>query len=189
MNDGGTNYAMTQGAPLNSPTAGDLMFLSGTPTAVAEFYYDGTASVRSVTGTRSRASTTAGNGTLTTAGTTTGAFVCHLGQQTLGSSNVVQSCGEVVSTNATRSTGAFTGGSYVLVRNTQSGAGTLPTTGTGTLLCFSGDSGGPWFANTIAFGVMSACAWKNGVQNGTAAYAMYTSVDQFPSIGVTILVK
>jgi hypothetical protein len=183
------SQVMTQGAPLDSGTAGDLMFLSGASTAVAEFYYDGTDSVRSVTGTRSRANTTAGNGTLTTAGTTTGSFVCHLGQQTLGSSNVVQSCGEVVSTMANRGTSAFTGGSYVLVRNTQSGAGTLRTTGTGTLLCFQGDSGGPVFANTIAFGVMSACAFKDGVVNGTALYAMYTSVDAFSSIGVTILVK
>jgi hypothetical protein len=191
LNDGGTNYAMNQGAPINSPTAGDLMFLSGTPTAVAEFYYDGTGSVRSVTGTRSRASTTAGNGTLTTAGTTTGAFVCHLGQQTPGSSNVVQSCGEVVSTTAAKapSSTTFAGGSFVLVRNTQSGVGTLPTTGTGTLRCFRGDSGGPWFANTIAFGVMSSCAWQGGITDGIASFSMYTSVDAFPSIGVTILVK
>lgn len=189
LKDGSTNYAMNQGSPIDSPTAGDLMFLSGTPTAVAEFYYDGTGSVRSVTGTRSRASTTVSNGTLTTAGTTTGAFVCHLGQQTAGSSNVVQSCGEVVSTAATKTPAAYTGGSYVMVRNTQSGVGTIQTTGTGTLRCFRGDSGGPWFANTIAFGVMSACAWQGGVTDGTALYSLYTSVDAFPSIGVTILVK
>lgn len=75
------------------------------------------------------------------------------------------------------------------MRNTQSGAGTVRTSGAGTLLCFSGDSGGPWFAGTNAFGVMSACAWQNGITNGTVAYSMYTSVDAFPSIGVTILVK
>lgn len=189
LNDGGTNYVMTQGAPLNLQPTGDLMFLSGTPTAVAEFYYDGTGAVRSVTGTRSRASTTASNGTWSNPGTTTGSFVCHLGQQTLGSSNVVQSCGEVISTKGQVTSGLLTGGSYVIVRNTQSGAGTVRTSGTGTLLCFKGDSGGPWFANTIAFGVHSSCAWVNGIQNGTAAYAIYTSVDAFPSIGVTILVK
>lgn len=190
LNDGGTNYAMTQGTPLYSPTSGDLMFLSGTPTAVAEFYYDGTGAARSVTGTRSRALTTAGNGTLSTAGTTTGSFVCHLGQETLGSSNVVQSCGEVISTQGTiGSSGAFTGGSYVIVRNTQSGAGTLRTSGTGTLRCFKGDSGGPWFAGTIAFGVHSSCAWQNGITNGTTLFSAYTSVDAIPSIGVTILVK
>lgn len=189
LKDGGSNYAMTQGAPLNSSTAGDLMFLSGTPTAVAEFYYDGTGAARSVTGTRSRASTTASNGTWSTAGTTTGSFVCHLGQETLGSSNVVQSCGEVTSTAGNNSTGEPTGGSYVIVRNTQSGAGTVRTSGDGTLLCFTGDSGGPLFAGTIAFGVASACAFQDGITNGTVAYLMYTSVDAFPSIGVTILVK
>lgn len=189
LKDGGANYAMTQGAPLSLQPAGDLMFLSGTPTAVAEFYYDGTGAARSVTGTRSRASTIASNGTWSNPGTTTGSFVCHLGQQTLGSSNVVQSCGEVISTKGQVTSGLLTGGSYVIVRNTQSGAGTVRTSGTGTLLCFSGDSGGPWFANTIAFGVHSSCAWVNGIQNGTAAYAIYTSVDAFPSIGVTILVK
>jgi hypothetical protein len=190
LNDRGTDYAMTQGAPLNSDTAGDLMFLSGTPTAVAEFYYDGTGSVRSVTGTMSRADTMVGNGTLTTVGTTTGSFVCHLGQEKFGSSIVVQSCGEVVSTTAIRgSTSSFTGGSYVLVRNTQSGAGTLQTTGTGTLRCFQGDSGGPWFGNNIALGVASSCAWKDGIVNGIAVYSKYTSVDAFPSIGVDILVK
>jgi hypothetical protein len=129
-----------------------------------------------------------GNGTWSTAGTTVGSFVCHLGQQTLGSSNVVQSCGEVISTTASPSnTAAFTGGSYVIVRNTQSGAGTIRTSGTGTLLCFDGDSGGPWFAGTIALGVHSSCIVT--ATTGTVAYAAYTSVEAFPSIGVTILVK
>jgi hypothetical protein len=85
-----------------------------------------------------------------------GLFLCHLGQQTLNSSAVVQSCGEVATTTALRSsTGSatFTGGSFVVVRNTQSGAGTFAITGSGTLLCFQGDSGGPWFAGTAALGV------------------------------------
>jgi hypothetical protein len=85
LKDGATNYAMTQGAPLDSTTAGDLMFLSGTPDAVAEFYADGIGVARSVTGTRSRASTAVSNGTVTTPGTTIGSYVCHLGQQTDGS--------------------------------------------------------------------------------------------------------
>jgi hypothetical protein len=191
LNDGGTNHVMTQGTPIDSPTAGDLMFLSGAPTAVAEFYYDGTVSVRSVTGTMSRADTMAGNGTATTVGTTSGSFVCHLGQETLGSSKLVQSCGEVVSTTTSRPNNilSFTGGSYVLVRNTQSGAGTVQTTGRGTLRCFQGDSGGPWFGNNTALGVQSSCSWKGGILNGTAEYVLYTSVDAFPSIGVEILVK
>jgi hypothetical protein len=191
INDGGTNYTMTQGTPLD-PRVGatsDLMFLSGAPNVVAEFYAEGTGAVRSVTGTQSRASTAVSNGTYTgTIGTKTGAFVCHLGQVSPGSSNRMQSCGEVVSTTATSISGSYTGGSYVMVRNTQSGAGTILKTGTGTLRCLEGDSGGPWFVSTLALGVQSGCGWQN-VVNGTAVWATYTSVDFFPSIGVTILVK
>jgi hypothetical protein len=191
LKDGSTDYTMTQGSPLD-PRVGatsDLMFLSGAPNAVAEFYAEGTGAVRSVTGTQSRASTAVSNGTYTgTIGTKTGAFVCHLGQVSPDSSNLVQSCGEVVSTTATSISGSYTGGSYVMVRNTQSGAGTILKTGTGTLRCFKGDSGGPWFMGTLALGVQSGCAWQDGV-NSTAVWTTYTSVEAFPSIGVTILVK
>jgi hypothetical protein len=192
---GKTLYSLKDGTPIDSPTVGDLMFLSPLSTqitAVPQFYYDGTASVRSVTGTKSRANTTAGNGTKTTVGTKPGSFVCHLGHEYLNSSNVVQTCGEVVSTTASSPPNkiSFTGGSYVVVRNTQSGAGTLQTKDDGTLKCFSGDSGGPVFSGTTAFGVASACTWKYGVANiGPVSYLLYTSVDAFPSIGVTILVK
>ncbi len=191
INDGGTNYTMTQGTPLDNELSGDLMFLSGAPNAVAEFYAEGTGAVRSVTGTRSRASTAVSNGTYTgTIGTKTGAFVCHLGQVSPGSSNLMQSCGEVVSTTAPSTRGTYVGGSYVMVRNTQSGAGTVVKTGTGTLRCFRGDSGGPWFTNTLALGVQSSCSWKDGIIDGpTTQWVTYTSVDFFPSIGVTILVK
>jgi hypothetical protein len=191
LKDGSTDYTMTQGSPLN-PRVGatsDLMFLSGAPNAVAEFYAEGIGVVRPVTGTLSRASTAVSNGTVSTAGTKTGSFVCHLGQVSPNSSNLVQSCGEVVSTTATAISGSYTGGSYVMVRNTQSGAGTILKTGTGTLRCFTGDSGGPWFMGTLALGVQSGCAWQGGVVNSTAVWTTYTSVEAFPSIGVTLLVK
>lgn len=191
--DNGSLYTLTQSGIVNNGTTMDLMFLSGTPTGVAQFYYDNSGYVRSVTGTRSRASTTDGNGTYTAASTVPGSFICHLGQKTLGSSIKAQSCGEVISVDGNRSTGAMTGGNYVIVRNTQSGAGTIRTSGTGTLICFEGDSGGPVFANTIAYGVTSACLWANNATSspadGTALYLMYTSVDYFPSIGVSILVQ
>jgi hypothetical protein len=106
---------------------------------------------------------------------------------------MVQSCGEVISTAARgpKTVGLsanemLAGGSFVIVRNTQSGAGTVKTSGTGTLRSFGGDSGGPWFAGTIALGVHSG---SSKLTDGTTAYAIYTSVDAFPSIGVTILVK
>lgn len=83
---------------------------------------------------------------------------------------------------------SYTGGSFVLMRNTQSGAGTARTVGNGTLRCFPGDSGGPVFAGTIAYGVMSTCSWVDGDQNKPVTYATYTSVDYFNKIGVSIIV-
>ncbi|MET1111958.1 MAG: hypothetical protein ABWX67_10580, partial [Allosphingosinicella sp.] len=53
--DNGSLYTLTQSGTVNNGTTMDLMFLSGTPTAVAQFYYDNSGYVRSVTGTRSRA--------------------------------------------------------------------------------------------------------------------------------------
>jgi hypothetical protein len=193
LDSNGTTYPLTQWNPINNTTSYDLMFLFGTPTAVAQFYYDNTGYTRTVTGTRSRASTTDGNGTFTTASTVPGSFVCHLGQKTKGSSIKAQSCGEVISVTGNKGTGSMTGGNYVILRNTQSGAGTIRTSGTGTLICFEGDSGGPVFAGTIAFGVASACLWWNNAQSsppdGTALYLMYSSTDYFSSIGTTILVQ
>jgi hypothetical protein len=189
LRDGGTNYVMTQGTPLNIQPSGDLMFLSGAQNAVAEFYAEGTGAVRSVTGTLSRASTAVSNGTASTVGSKIGSYVCHLGQATPGSSSTAQSCGEVVSTNAQFWAGSPSAvGSYVLVRNTQSRAGTVRISGNGTLRCFRGDSGGPWFLGTTALGVAASCSWVDK-ENGLSEYSTYTSVDAFPSIGVTILVK
>lgn len=74
------------------------------------------------------------------------------------------------------------------MRNTQSGAGTATTVGNGTLRCFSGDSGGPLFAGTIAFGVLSGCSWVDGDINKPVTYATYTSVDYFNKLGVSIIV-
>lgn len=178
--------ALAQGPTRNDSTM-DLMFLSGAATGVGEFYYDNSGYRRAVTGTRSRASTNVSNGTTTSPGTTTGSFVCHLGQDYLGSTYNVQSCGEVISTTGNNSTGSTSGGNYVILRNTQSGAGTVRTSGTGTLKCYQGDSGGPWFAGNVAFGVTSACAWVNGTLNGTVSYSIYTSVDYFPTLGVAIV--
>jgi hypothetical protein len=50
------------------------------------------------------------------------------------------------------------------------------------------DSGGPWFAGTIAYGVMSACAWADYVNGNQAAYSIYTSTDYFHWTGASIIV-
>lgn len=193
--DDGRNYTLTHGpaddtrGTLNET---DLMFVHGAnnnPVGLGTFYYDGTTNLRAVAGTQSRGGTAVGSGTWNqVTGTAVGSYICHLGQTSLGSTTSMQSCGEVISVNAT-SSGSQTGGYFVLVRNTQSGKGTVRTSGTGTLRCYQGDSGGPWFAGTIAYGVMSACAWVNNITNSDqAAYSIYTSTDYFHWTGASIIV-
>lgn len=189
----GRVYPMVRGSFLDDRSGtnrGDIRFLyNSAREGSSAFHFDGSNSVRQVTGTRSRSATNSRSGALN------GSFICHLGQSSPGSATYVQSCGEVVSTVAAqnidsmgRLSFARTGGYFVMVQNTQSGAGTNRTSGAGTLRCYRGDSGGPWFANTIAFGVMSACSWSD-VVDGTVAESLYTSTDFFSDLGVTILVN
>lgn len=191
--DDGKNYALQ--SYTSSYTKGttndqaDIRFIKGSPIGLGQFYYNETTNIRNVTGTRSRLSTNINKGT------TPGSYVCHLGQPSPGSTSNIQSCGEVMSINTSFSydsdnklSFSSTGGSFVLMRNTQSGAGTTRTSGNGTLRCFPGDSGGPVFAGTIAFGVMSSCSWVDGDQTKPVTYATYTSVDYFNKLGVSIIV-
>jgi hypothetical protein len=204
--DTGANMPLSVPAGHVSDTRGganqtDIQFMSGVngnPAGLGTFYYDGTTNLRAVAGTQSRAGTAVGSGTAQSVGTGTavGSYICHLGQTSPGSTANMQSCGEVISINASlssnqpTSTAYYTGGSFVAVRNTSSGKGTvLGPTGTGTLRCYQGDSGGPWFAGTIAYGVQSWCAWENGVTNSDRAIlVLYTSTDFFAQAGVSIIV-
>lgn len=181
------NYPLTTGPAIQDNLNADLRFVynnNNNPIGVGEFYYDNTFNVRKVTGTRSRADTRIAKGT------TTGAFVCHVGQTNLNSPTNIQSCGEVISLNGYMQGTALqgSGGNHVVIRNTQSGAGTINTSGLGTLRCYPGDSGGPVFAGTIAFGVMTACTWVNGNPSQPTTYAMYTSIDYLKDLGVSIIV-
>jgi hypothetical protein len=203
--DDGRNVPLTVPAGHVADTRGgvnetDIQFMSGTngdPVGLGTFYYDGTTNLRAVSGTQSRAGTAVGSGDVyTVTGTAVGSYICHLGQTSLGSTTNMQSCGEVISINASlssnqpASSASYTGGSFVAVRNTSSGKGTvLGPSGTGTLRCYSGDSGGPWFAGTIAYGVQSWCAWENGVANSNRVLlVLYTSTDFFSRAGVSIIV-
>lgn len=196
--DDGKVYPITLGAVLDNRDTGaneaDLRFIynaNNNPLGVGEFYYDHTNKVRKVTGTRSRTSTNINTSTRV------GSFVCHLGQETAGGANSVQSCGEVVSIkgritkdpkNPDGKLLYLNDGALVVVRNTQSGAGTIRKSGDGTLKCYTGDSGGAVFAGTVAFGVVSACSWANGkTDDGPASYMTYTSTDYFSKIGVSII--
>jgi hypothetical protein len=197
--DDGRNYTLTHGPA--DDTRGtynetDIMFVhgsNGNPVGLGTFYYDGTTNLRAVAGTQSRGGTAVGSGTWNqVTGTAVGSYICHLGQTSVGSTTSMQSCGEVISVNAAQNSSGTsvsqTGGYFVMVRNTQSGAGTVRTSGTGTLRCYRGDSGGPWFAGTIAYGVMSACAWADYVDSSQAAYSIYTSTDYFHWTGASIIV-
>lgn len=199
IGDDGRNYTLTHGPA--DDTRGtwnetDIMFVygnNGNPVGLGTFYYDGTTNLRAVAGTQSRGGTAVGSGTWNqVTGTAVGSYICHLGQTSLGSTTSMQSCGEVISVNAAQNSSGTsvsqTGGYFVMVRNTQSGKGTVRTSGTGTLRCYQGDSGGPWFAGTIAYGVMSACAWADYVNSDHAAYSIYTSTDYFHWTGASIIV-
>lgn len=188
------SYVMNVGAFVATRIVGtlsvdDIRFLYNNRVASSQFYFDNSGAVRTVTGTRNRASTTIASGT------TAGSYVCHLGQASPVSTVLSQSCGEVVSRTASLNydqngnpVAPTNNGLTVVVRNTTSGVGTAAPTSGGTLKCYRGDSGGPVFAGTIAFGVVSSCTFTDLTE--TTAYELfYTSVDQFADIGVTILVN
>lgn len=159
------------------------------------FYFDGTENLRNVASLATLAGTVASGGTATQmVGTIQGSYVCHRGQSSVGSANSIQSCGEVISKTFFLSksglNNTYTGGGFVAVRNTSTGKGTtIPASGTGTLRCYTGDSGGPWFAGTVAYGVQSSCAWENGNTNSDRVlFAVYTSLDYTNLAGASIIV-
>jgi streptogrisin C len=98
-------------------------------------------------GMRSRAATRAGD------------FVCHRGERT------GYSCGEIELTDFAPP-GQLCGGPCAPSWVTVSGPG-----------CGGGDSGGPVFAGTIAFGIMKGATWGKG---GRCAFYYYMSLDYLP---------
>lgn len=130
-----------------------------------------------------------------------GSYICKLGQTTGANDTLVQSCGEVISTrgggvSANGGNAANTadpnfraGGQFIVVQNTGAGKGTEKPVGqVGTLRCAGGDSGGPWFANNVGYGVSSACAFEKQQLGdlGPVTYAVVSSLDNLPS-GVQIV--
>lgn len=178
----GTDYAISpiSGMAVNDASM-DLAFLkAGTSKdqqAVPQFYADSTTTPRALTGKRNRSSTDVKSSTVK------GSYVCHLGQTSNTDSTLVQSCGEVTSITGANHIG---GNTFVVVSNTQSGAGTDYSSGLGTLRCVPGDSGGPWFAFNVAFGIQSACTWKNKDKT-IASTVIYTSVDYLSDIGAQLV--
>lgn len=189
----GTTYSINT-LPANQPiTSGwrddsvaDLGFLpAGTSTAQAakaEFYADSSVNFRKLTATKTRAGTPYDNGTVN------GAYICHLGKTGELVSTLTQSCGEVDSINSSNADG--NGNTFVVVKNTNGNAGHDHTTGQGSLRCYPGDSGGPWFALTTGYGIMHSCAWQTQNNSSTpVTIAIYTSLDYLNSIGTAIVTQ
>ncbi|GEM_PF-5518061 len=63
------------------------------------------------------------------------------------------------------------------------------TTGQGSLRCYLGDSGGPWFALTTGYGIMHACFWKGQDSTSPVDISIYTSLDYLNSIGASIVTQ
>ncbi|WP_228704164.1 S1 family peptidase [Acinetobacter gyllenbergii] len=178
----GTQYAISPVTGMyRNDTAMDLAFMKAGSTtaqqAVPEFYADTTSPARALTGKRNRTSTVVKSGTVK------GSYVCHLGQTSPTNSALIQSCGEVISITGANHNG---GNTYIVVSNTQSGAGTNHTSGLGTLRCVRGDSGGPWFALNTAFGIQSSCSWKDSGETITNT-VVYTSVDYLNDLGAQLV--
>ncbi|GLG83279.1 hypothetical protein ACSO1_18010 [Acinetobacter calcoaceticus] len=164
----------------------DLGFLpAGTTTqqaAKAEFYADSTVNFRKLTATKTRLGTAWDNGTVN------GAYICHLGKTAPLVATLTQSCGEVESINSSNADGQ--GNTFVAVKNTDGNAGYPHTTGNGSLRCYPGDSGSPWFAGTTGYGIMHACFWQSPEDSSTpVTVSIYTSLDYLNSIGTTIVTQ
>ncbi len=123
-----------------------------------QFYADTTASARTLTGRRYKSSTGYDDN------------VCHRGEVTK------YSCGYVKQTNYTpvdrygtplRCGAVACGPYYVRVEGPE-------------LACYNGDSGGPVFASTVAFGLLKTGA-ASGTAKGQCARMSYMSTDSLPT--------
>ena len=170
-------YDVTSESNWRFDSSYDLGWISANHHITNQFYADSGTAARTVTSYANRL-----YDTRVKSATVTGSYICHLGQTSKTNESLVQSCGEVTSVTGGSQLG---GNTYVVVSNTQSGAGTTRTSGLGTLRCVRGDSGGPWFANTVAYGVQSACSWTDSSET-TAVTVVYTSVDFISQLDVQI---
>jgi hypothetical protein len=174
----GMVYDVTSEPNWINDTRADIGWVSADHHITNQFYADSGSTPRTLTARASRLYDTRVKST-----TVKGSYICHLGQTSQTDQTLIQSCGEVTSVTG----GSFAGGNtFVIVSNTQSGAGTVRTSGLGTLRCVGGDSGGPWFAVTTAYGVQSGCAWADTAKTITDI-VVYTSLDYAANLNVTLV--
>ena len=146
-------------------TKEDVLFLRFPAglTGLPQFHANRNESPRVLTGRRTLGTTNVASGTAQ------GSWVCYYGMRS--SPTHGQGCGEVrykefaasISTGHGKMTVSNGPSYYVQVQG--------PTSG---MRCGPGDSGAPWFAYTVAFGIMSSCG-ENMI--GNLSVANYTSMD------------
>jgi hypothetical protein len=131
-------------------------------TGVSQFYGNKNEAARTVTGVRNLSTTNVKSATVQ------GTYICYYGMT--NGPVYGQGCGTVTvkefliaAAGGMQTTSASAKSTYVQVQG--------PTS---LMRCGPGDSGAPWFAIGVAFGIMSRCA-ENWV--GTDSVAIYTSVD------------
>lgn len=179
----GSSYALepVPGMTVNGSTA-DLAFMTANHVAVNQFYADNTSTPRTLTAAVTR------SGTRVRSSTVNGSYICHLGQTSPTDQTLMQSCGEVTSVNGSRTiSGTQQGNTFVVVTNTQSGAGTTRETGKGTLRCVPGDSGGAWFAHTTAYGIQSQCGFVDEPARTITRVVVYTSIEYIAPLGAELV--
>lgn len=168
-----------------SPTM-DMQWMTATSghAASGQFYADGGSTPRTVTGYRSYAEVN-DTGFF---GTSKCTFICHYGKTT------GQSCGEVYDKTAapdygktSTTNGCALGSTYVACDDAFVEVRNKVVAGETQLACAGGDSGGPWFAYGIAFGIHSGGA-SRGTAPGQCDKAFFTPIERSTNIGVTIYI-
>ena len=135
----------------------DLLWAKTTGDEYGEFFPGTSSAYRTVTGTRFRSSTNSSGWF------SSGSYVCHFGHTT------GFSCGEVQSTTYQP------GDAAACTSSSPCSAVWVKFSGP-DLACYSGDSGGPVFADNTAFGVFSTAAFS-GKAKGQCSFGTYSSVD------------
>ena len=176
-----SNYLVSVPANREAFNSGmDMQWMTAAHVAEGLFYADHSSSVRTVTGYRSRENTS-DTGIF---GTADGSFVCHYGKTT------GQSCGEVYDKWAApdySGSGCSTGTTYVACDDEFVEVRNKVVAGETQLACYGGDSGGPWFAYGVAFGIHSGGS-KTGSAPGQCTKAFYTPIEKANNINVTIFI-
>lgn len=185
-NSAGTQYMTTaahcNGPNLDVPTSAPLTVVGSQLNATRDVSWMTVGAGNTVTSqfNSSPTATTKLTGRRTVANTKLNDTVCHNGATTgyscgyIGALNFQptypNACGTVACSNT-----------WVAVVGSLNGA-----SGNGTLKCYSGDSGGPVFLNSLAFGILKGSSYS-GSGSGQCNAFFYMSTDQLYNMGYSLV--